>query len=208
MSKKNKITFQIAIIVLFAAIVCAGCFMKIPLGLVPIVLQNVLCILTATILGGIIGGAPTALFLIAGLIGLPVYAGGSSGIGVWLGATGGFYPGYLLGAIAAGLIAGRPSIEEKKFNWITLLKVSLAIIAGMVILYIPGVWRFASWALGNSKVPEDKSLMAYTMGACVIPYIPGDLLKIIVSIPIALKVRPVLAQYLYSAKTETKENNE
>jgi biotin transport system substrate-specific component len=35
------------------------------------------------------------------------------------------------------------------------------------------------------------------MAACVIPYIPGDLLKTVVAIPVALKLRPILAQYLY-----------
>ena len=82
-----------------------------------IVLQNILCILCAVLLGGVWGGAPTALFLLAGLIGLPVYSGGSGGIAVWLGPTGGFLPGYLLGAIAAGFIAGRPRIEEKKITF-------------------------------------------------------------------------------------------
>ena len=61
-------------IALFTAIICVGCFIKIPLGVVPVVLQNVLCILCAVLLGGFIGAAPTALFLLAGLIGLPVYS--------------------------------------------------------------------------------------------------------------------------------------
>ena len=43
------------------------------------------------------------------------------------------------------------------------------------------------------------------MAACVIPYIPGDLLKIAVSIPIALKVRPILAQYLFSDRNQTEK---
>lgn len=195
MNSKNGNVFTGAVIALFAAIICVGCFMKIPLGIVPIVLQNALCVLTGAILGGLIGGAPTALFLVAGLIGLPVYAGGTSGIAIWMGPTGGFYPGYLLGAIVAGLIAGRPSVEQKKLNVKVVLRVSLGIVAGMVILYVPGVWRFAAWAVGAGKVPAEKSVMAYTMGACVIPYIPGDLLKIVVAIPVALKIRPVLAQY-------------
>lgn len=205
---KNKITFIIAVIALFAAIICAGCFMKIPLGVVPIVLQNVLCILTGVLLGGVLGGAPTALFLIAGLAGLPVYAGGTSGIAVWLGPTGGFYPGYLLGAIVAGFIAGRPSIQEKKLSVKSVIRVTVAVFAGMIILYIPGVWRFAQWAIGAGKVPAEKTVMTYTMGACVIPYLPGDLLKIIVAIPVALKIRPVLAQYLYSSVKSNKENSE
>lgn len=197
---KKQVAVLSAIIALFAAIICIGCFMKIPLGVVPIVLQNALCVLTGVMLGGYIGGAPTALFLLAGLAGLPVYAGGTSGIAVWLGPTGGFYPGYLLGAILAGFIAGRPSVDQRKPDWITIVRVSVAMVAGMVILYVPGVWRFANWAVGAGKVPADKSVMAYTMGACVIPYIPGDIIKCVVGIPVALVIRPVLAQYIGSGK--------
>lgn len=201
---KNKIALYSSFIALFAAVICVGCFIKIPVGVVPVVLQNALCILTGVLLGGFLGGAPAALFLLAGLIGLPVYSGGSGGIAVWLGPTGGFLPGYLLGALAAGLIAGKPSVTEKKIMLKTALRVTAAIVAGMVILYIPGVIRFAYWALGAGKVPADKSVVAYTMGACVIPYIPGDIIKTIVAVPVALKLRPVLAQYLYSEKKESR----
>lgn len=201
---KNKSTLKISFIALFAAIICVGCFIKIPLGVIPIVLQNVLCILCGVLLGGVLGGAPTALFLLAGLIGLPVYSGGTGGVAVWLGPTGGFLPGYFLGAVAAGFIAGKPSVEQKKITWIIVLRVSLAILAGMVILYIPGVIRFSFWATANGKVPAEKTAFAYTMAACVIPYIPGDLLKTVIAIPVALKLRPVLAQYLYEDSDKNK----
>ena len=194
---KNKNVLKISFIALFAAIICVGCFIRIPLGVIPIVLQNVLCILCGVLLGGLLAGTPTALFLLAGLIGLPVYSGGTSGLAVWMGPTGGFLPGYLLGAIVAGFIAGKPSVEQKKITWKNALRVSLAILAGMVILYIPGVIRFSFWANAAGKVPADKTAFAYTMAACVIPYIPGDLLKTVVAIPVALKLRPILAQYLY-----------
>ena len=201
---KNRSSLKISFIALFAAIICVGCFIRIPLGVIPIVLQNVLCVLSGVLLGGLLGGAPTALFLIAGLIGLPVYSGGTGGLAVWLGPTGGFLPGYLLGAVTAGLIAGKPSVEQKKCSIMLVVRVSLAILAGMVILYIPGVIRFAYWATAAGKVPMDKTALAYTMGACVIPYIPGDILKIVIAIPVALKIRPVLAQYLYE---DTDKNN-
>lgn len=194
---KNKSVLKISFIALFAAIICVGCFIRIPLGVIPIVLQNILCILCGVLLGGFLAGAPTALFLLAGLIGLPVYSGGTSGLAVWMGPTGGFLPGYLLGAIVAGFIAGKPSVEQKKITWKNALRVSLAVLAGMVILYIPGVIRFSFWATAAGKVPAEKTAFAYTMAACVIPYIPGDLLKIVVAIPVALKLRPILAQYLY-----------
>ena len=201
---KNKNVLKISFIALFAAIICVGCFIRIPLGVIPIVLQNALCILCGVLLGGLLAGAPTALFLLAGLIGLPVYAGGTSGLAVWLGPTGGFLPGYLLGAIVAGFIAGKPSVEQKKTTWKIVLRVSLAILVGMVILYIPGVIRFSFWATANGKVPAEKTALAYTMAACVIPYIPGDLLKTALAIPVALKLRPILAQYLYE---DTDKNN-
>ncbi len=197
---KNKSILLTAFIALFAAIICIGCFLRIPIGVIPIVLQNVLCVMTGAILGSYLGGAPTALFLIAGLIGLPVYSGGTSGVAVWAGPTGGFLPGYLLGAIVAGFIAGRPSVADKKFNWKSVLRVSLGIIAGMVIMYIPGIFHFSKWALNDGRVPAEKTALAYTMGACVIPYIPGDILKTVIAIPVALAVRPILAQYLYSNK--------
>jgi len=197
---KNKISIYSSFIALFAAIICVGCFIKIPVGVVPIVLQNVLCIMTGALLGGFLACTPAALFLLAGLIGLPVYSGGSGGIAVWLGPTGGFLPGYLLGALVAGLIAGKPSVTEKKITVKLVVRVSAAIAAGMVILYIPGVIRFSYWALGAGTVPADKSVVAYTMGACVIPYIPGDIIKTVVAVPVVLKLRPVLAQYLYSER--------
>ena len=184
-----------AFIALFTAIICVGCFIRIPLGPVPIVLQNMLCILCAVLLGGFWGAAPVALFLLAGLIGLPVYAGGSSGIAVWMGPTGGFLLGYLLGAFVASLIAGRPSVTQKKLNAALIIRIAIAVTAGMVILYIPGVAWFCHWATKAGKVPADQSVLAYTMGACVLPYIPGDILKIVIAVPAALAIRPILGQY-------------
>ncbi len=199
----KKSVLRTSFTALFAAIICVGCLIKIPLGVIPVVLQNMLCILCAVLLGGVWAGIPTALFLLAGLIGLPVYSGGSGGIAVWLGPTGGFLPGYLLGAVAAGFIAGRPSVEEKKISLKNTI-LSLAILAGMVILYIPGVIRFSYWATAAGKVPVEKTALMYTLTACVIPYIPGDILKAIVAILVALKLRPVVAQYLYEDENTDK----
>lgn len=197
---KNMKVFFISFVALFAAIICVGCFIKIPLGVIPIVLQNVLCVLTGALLGGFEGAAPTAIFLLAGLVGLPVYSGGTSGLAVWLGPTGGFLPGYLLGALTTSLICGKPDLTEKKIPVAKVVRLSLGILAGMIVLYIPGVIRFAYWAGGSGKVPADKTAFAYAMTACVLPFIPGDIIKFVLAVPIALKLRPVVAQYLYSER--------
>ena len=205
---KNKSILKVSIIALFAAIICVGCFIKIPLGPVPIVLQNAICILTGVLLGGFSSSLPTALFLAAGLIGLPVYSGGTGGIAIWVGPTGGFLPGYFLGALTAGLIAGKPSVSEKKISFKTILRLSLAILAGLIILYIPGIFHFAHWAEKAGKVPENKTAFLFTLTTCVLPFIPGDLIKAVLILPVALKIRPVVAQYLYSEVKSNEIKNE
>lgn len=207
--KSLRNSLRISFISLFAATICVGCFIKIPLGPVPIVLQNVLCILCAVLLGGFWGSIPTVLFLFAGLVGIPVYSGGTAGVAVWAGPTGGFLGGYFLGAFVASLIAGKPSIKEKKISKKTTLRVSLAIFVGMILLYVPGVIHFVIWATKAGRVPPEKTAFSYTMASCVLPFLPGDAIKIVVAIPVALKVRPILAQYLYAenSNNNTQDNN-
>lgn len=203
---KNKGLLITSFVALFAAIICLGNFMVIPVQPVPIVMQNALAILAGVIMGGFLGGAPAGLWLLASLI-LPVCAGGKTFFAAWIGPTGGFLPGYLIGAIVAGFIAGRPDVSQKKPDAVTIIRVSLAIIAGLVLLYVPGVIHFARWASAAGKVPEGVSAIAYTMKACVIPYLPGDAIKAAVCIPVALLIRPVIAMYLGSGN-KRKENTE
>ena len=77
----NKSILRSAIVAFFAAIICASSFFRIPIpGIASgIVIQNALCVMTAVLLGGIWGAAPTALFFAVGVIGLPVFSGGQGG---------------------------------------------------------------------------------------------------------------------------------
>lgn len=188
--KKNAAVFS-SFTALFTAVICVSCLIKIPLGVIPIVLQNIMCILCALLIGGAAGALPTLLFLLVGLIGFPVYSGGTGGIAVWLGPTGGFLPGYLIGAFAAGLISGKPDIEEKKLCAGLIFRMSIAVITGLILIYIPGVIGFMLW----SKTPFVK-----TMAVCVLPFIPGDVIKALIAVPVAVKLRPVAAQYLYGGE--------
>lgn len=194
-------------IALFVAIISIGQIFRIPLGPVPIVLQNAFCILAGVVFGGILGGIPALVFVAVGLLGLPVFAGGSGGIHCLLGPTGGFFPGYVIGAFLAGFIAGKPSVSERKPSVLRTVRVLLGMTAGMAVLYVPGVIWFAHWALDAGKVPAGSTAFAYTMGACVLPFIPGDLIKIAVCVPVALAVRPVLAQYLYSSSGKSEDKS-
>ena len=135
-------TTRFVFIVLFAALICAGCFIAVPVGAggVPIVLQNMFAVLAGCILGGTGGFFASLIFVAAGMLGLPVFSGGRGGIAHVLGPTGGFIFGYVLASLAAGLIAQKPRATEK--GRMTLMRLVLAAAAGFTVLYVPGVLWF------------------------------------------------------------------
>lgn len=204
---KNYLAVKSAFIALFAAIISLSSFIKIPIGSIPLVLQNAICVLVGSLLGGFTGGAPILLFLISGLLGLPVYSGGTSGIGVLLGPTGGFLFGYLLGGTLASLIAGKPKTLQSRSLLSEKLRVSIAIAFGMIAIYIPGLLYFAYWVSASGNLSPDSSLLQYTVATCLLPYLPGDVIKTLISIPIALQIRPIVAQYLYKKRDEKVESS-
>jgi biotin transport system substrate-specific component len=183
-AKRNTIT-GITLTALFAALTAAGTFISIPLPVspVPVVLQNLFALLSGLILGPLRGSAAAGLYLLAGAIGAPVFAGASGGFVRFLGPTGGFLFGYLLAALTAGLIAGRPRPGVKTPRW----RIILAILAGFLIIYVPGVIRL--------KFAIDKPWAA-AIAAGFTPFIIGDLLKGIAAVIIAPRLRRIAADLL------------
>ncbi len=98
----------------FAALVGVGAFISIPLPFtpIPIGLQTLFVLLTGLVLGPLWGASAIVLYLLVGLLGLPVFAAGTGGPAHLAGPTGGYLLGFLPAAVVAGLIArpghGRP----------------------------------------------------------------------------------------------------
>ncbi|MDR3147363.1 MAG: biotin transporter BioY [Treponema sp.] len=182
LSGRRRAARSLSLAALFAALVAAGTFISIPLPFtpVPVVLQNLFSLLAGLILGPVLGGAAVGLYLLAGIIGAPVFAGASGGIARFLGPTGGFLIGYLLSALVAGLICGRPR------RGTPLWRVILAVLAGLLVIYVPGLIRL--------RFAVDTWGAALTGG--FIPFIPGDLLKGILAVLIAPRLRGLVADRL------------
>lgn len=70
---------------LMAALIAVGSFIAVPIGPVPIVLQNLFVMLAGLLLGSRWGLASVGLYLLAGVCGLPVFSGGGTGIGHFFG---------------------------------------------------------------------------------------------------------------------------
>ncbi len=209
MNKSNYIGKRAILVALFAAFVCAGCFIQIPLaGGVPIVIQDMMAMLSGLILGPIYGTLSVFVFLVLGSFGLPVFSG-KGGIDKILNSpTGGFLVGYMLAALAGGIIvhflvknpykevpAENPSDETARatefsaktniLNWIFF---ALAAIIATVVCFVLGI-------AGFHRVKPDLE-MSKVLSYVLIPFIPGNIIKLIIMIPLAKKLYPIVKNYL------------
>ena len=166
---------------MFAALIAAGTFIAIPVGPVPIVMQNLFVLLAGLTLGPLLGCAAAALYLMTGIIGVPVFAGFTGGVARLAGPTGGFLLGYLLAPLAAGLIAGKPG------NNIGRVVLIFAVCLGLLVVYVPGI----AWLKIRTGYEWEKAL---AIG--FLPFIPGDILKGIAAVLIAPRLRKTAAVHL------------
>ncbi|MDR1948201.1 MAG: biotin transporter BioY [Spirochaetaceae bacterium] len=170
---------------LFAALTAAGTFIAIPLPFspVPIVLQNLFALLSGLILGPFLGGLAVLLYLIAGAIGAPVFAGAAGGFAHFLGPTGGFLAGYLLMAVTAGLWVGRPRPGAPTPLW----RLIPGVFFGLLVVYVPGVVRL-KFALDTTWTGA--------LAAGFLPFLIGDGIKGVVAVLVAPRLRRAAADQL------------
>ncbi|MBR5967588.1 MAG: biotin transporter BioY [Lachnospiraceae bacterium] len=177
-------TYILAATGVMTAVLCVAAPFSVPIGPVPISLATLIILLAVYVLGWKMGTVSVLLYLLLGMIGLPVFSGFSGGFVKLAGPTGGYLIGYIPLALIAGLFinisANLPSSENKAAKAILprLMQV-LGMLLGTAVLYALGTAWFC--ILMDCTV-------SYALGLCVLPFIPGDLLKIL----IALLVGPEL----------------
>ena len=150
-----------------AALTAAGSVLAIPvnpLSPVPITLQTLFVLLSGLILGPKAGPAAMLLYLLAGCLGLPVFAGGKAGLAVLVGPTGGFLWGFLPAAAVCGLARRNPPRSLPAIMVFGLM--ATAVTLGLGTLQLSLVL-----GLGLEK--------AFLAG--VLPFLPGGALKIVAS---------------------------
>lgn len=171
----------------FAALIAVSGFFKIPIGtLVPIVVKNMLVVMAGTVLGSFYGGVSIIIFLAAGLIGIPVFVI-SGGPAVFLTPLGGYLAGYFAGSLAAGMVCGLPKVTERKSNPVLLIRLCIGSFLGFALIDFCGVF----YMMALNSISFKAALIAG-----LVPYIIGDSIKLIVSIPLALALRPIAARYI------------
>ena len=124
-------TTRLVLIAMFAALIAAGSWFKIPLPPVPVTLQTLFVTMSGDMLDWKGAFLSQLIFLIAGLAGLPVFAGGG-GPGYILNPT----FGYLLGFLAAAPLIAILVRKSNSGKWTSLI---LPNIAGAAVIFIPGL---------------------------------------------------------------------
>lgn len=131
-----------------------------PFTPVPLTLQTLFVLLSGALLGSKRGPASVVLYIVLGIVGIPVFASGGVGFARLAGPTG----GYLLGFTAASFAVG--FLFERGLGKLPLTR-TVAMLAGSVLIYAFGLPRLASFT-GWDKV--------LVLG--LYPFISGDLLKL------------------------------
>lgn len=167
---------DVAYIAVFAALIIVFAFVSIPTASgVPIVLQNAVIILAGLVLGGKRGFLAAALFMLLGILGLPVLAGGRSALAAFAGPTAGYLVGYLLSPAVAGAI----SYAAPRSKGAMTATLALAGVAGLLTQYACGVVGL----MLRAHMDAGKALAAQ------LPFIGPDAIKVAIMVAVALGVR-------------------
>lgn len=176
-------TLDMVHIALFATLITLCSWIAIPAA-VPFSLQTFGVFLTVGVLGGKRGTLVIVIYLLLGIMGIPVFTGFRGGIGVLFGATGGYIVGFLLAALsmwAMEAVADKLSFGKK---WISAISMGI----GLINCYIFGtIWFMFFGAVDRGDVGLWTALTW-----CVFPFVIPDIIKIAAVLSVKRKLIKIL----------------
>ena len=180
MNEKKISTSTIAMIALMTAVTCILGPLSVPIGPVPISLTNLAIYFTVILLGWKKGTVSYVIYLLIGLVGVPVFSSFSAGPAKLFGPTG----GYLIGFIFLAMISGW-FIEKFPGKRVMYF---VGMVLGTAVCYALGT----AWLAYEAEMTFQAALMAG-----VIPFTIGDIAKMIVAIIVAPMIKNPLVKAGY-----------
>ena len=176
-SRRDVKLYRMSMTALLSAVICVVAPMAIPIGPVPITLATLAMYLAVYLLGAKWGTMSCLVYVLIGTAGVPVFAGFTGGAGKLVGPTGGYIVVYVVMALIAGRVIEADQRRAVQF---------VGLITGTAVCYALGtIWYCFSMQCG----------VVAALGLCVLPFIPGDLVKI----GAAMVVGPMLRDRLTRA---------
>ena len=174
-------TRDMSLIAVMAALICVAGPLSLPIGPVPISLATFAVYLAGAVLGWKRGTLAVVVYLLIGLVGVPVFSGFSGGLQKLIGVTGGYLVGYLPCALIMGLGVQDADAGKARPKWL----LPLFMVIGTAVLYIIGTAWFMIQT-GNT--------LGASMGMCVVPFLPGDVIKMIAASLLAWPIRAAISR--------------
>jgi len=180
--KNRSVIFPYIMCALFAALTAVCSQIMIPLPFTPVPIN--LALLAVWICGGLLGAKKAAIsmlvYILLGAVGVPVFVGFNAGLGALAGPTGGYIIGYLPSAVVMGLVVAN-TVHKNYF--ITIVRG----LPAMAVCYACGT----AWFMITTGTGLIESLIL-----CVIPFIPGDVLKVVAASVVCKALRKPLSGLL------------
>lgn len=180
MKKERKSNLvSLVYIAVFTAIIAICAQIQIPTA-VPFTLQTLGIFLAGGLLGAKRGVLSVVIYILLGLIGIPVFSGFKGGAAVLVGVTGGYIIGFIFIALVVGI--SRDKFETK------ILPLTLSMIIGQILCYAFGtIWFMIVY---NHSMGQASLVSALSM--CVFPYLIFDAVKIAAAVILVNRLNKVI----------------
>ncbi len=165
---------EIAYTALFIALTAVGAWIEIPIGPVPVTLQVLMVLLAGLLLGARLGFITMLLYVLAGVVGFPVFSGFSGGLVHLYGPSGGYIIAFPLAAYITGWFAE---------HWENTRGYLIGSLLAIGVIYLLGWLRLSAFLAWDTR-------KAFILG--IAPFIGVDILKALIAVGITEKVRKVM----------------
>jgi biotin transport system substrate-specific component len=164
-----RVPLQVFLGVLLMALLAQ---LEVTIGPVPITGQTLGVLLIGAAYGGSLGGTTLLAYLLVGGFGFGVFSGGGAGWGHFTGASAGYLVGFPFVAALVGYLSQRGLTR-------TFTGTALVMLLGNLLDYLFGLaWLYT---FAGQYAPAGVSPLSWTLGAGLLPFLPGDILKLLVA---------------------------
>lgn len=175
-------TREMVLCAMFTALVAVGAFIKIPIPNLPFTLQFLFTMLAGLLLGARLGSVSVLVYLILGLIGVPVFTEGG-GLHYIFKPTFGYLIGFLVATYITGKIANEVANPSYK-------RIFIANFIGLFTVYAFGMMYY--YAISNFYLAGDGISLANLFLYCFVLAVPGDIFLCVVSGLLAKRLIPYI----------------
>ena len=204
---RKSAVYDLVVASMFSVVIAICAWITIPFA-VPFTMQTFGVFLAIAVLGGKLAAVSILLYILLGVIGIPVFSGFQSGIGVLFQQTGGYVIGFLIASLViwgvesctrkfgwccekVGSLQGRKIVKKydgvlsglasNKKTWVLASKLLL----GLLVCYTFGTLWFWILYMKNSGAIS----IGAVIGICVVPFVVPDLVKIMLVLVVQKRLR-------------------